>query len=70
MPEAKSQAILEKIYSEILSLKREVSKISAAIIHEEEPEDDEEEAYRTGKEEISAGEYRPWSEVKKEMEIE
>ena len=68
MSEANNQVLIEKIYAEILSMKQELHEIRTAIIHEDEPEEDEVETIRMVQEELAAGNYRPWRELKRELE--
>jgi len=65
--EANNQVLIEKIYAEILSMKKELHEIKTTIIHEDEPEEDEVEAIRMVQEDRAAGNYRPWRELKKEL---
>jgi len=68
MSDAAQQVLMEKIYAEILTLKKELHEIRSVLIHEENPEEDEVEALGLVKEDVAAGNYKPWREVKKELE--
>lgn len=70
MPEAKQHVLIEKIYEEILSLKKEISDIKSALITYSLPEKDEPEALRVMEQECHEGKYRPWKDAKKELENE
>ena len=70
MPEAENQALMEKIYAEILNVRKELDEIKSAIIGEVEPDEDEIEAYHIVRDEVSSGKYSAWSDVKKESGIE
>ena len=68
MPEVREQALIEKIYAEVLSMKKELHEMKSVIIPEVEPDADELEALTMVREDVSAGRYKPWREVKKELE--
>ena len=70
MAEVKQQALMEKILEEIGSIKRELSDIKAALVRYAEPDDEEREVLHVMEREISEGKYRPWREVKEELETE
>ena len=68
MPEAKQQVLMEKIYEEILTMKKELSEIKSALISESFPEKDEHDALRVMEHECREGKYRAWKDVKKDLE--
>jgi len=75
MPEAKQQALMEKILEEIVSIKQELSDIKLTLIRYAEPDPEEREVLHIMEREINEGEinegdYRPWKEIKKELESE
>lgn len=70
MTEAQQQVLMEKILQEIMSIKQEIHELRSALIPEVEPEEDEIEALRVMEHEVAEGKYRPWDEVRKELENE
>jgi len=67
---AKQQPLIEKIYEEILTIKEEIRELKSVLISEVEPEEDEREVLRVMEHEAAEGKYRPWDEVKKDLESE
>jgi hypothetical protein len=68
MPEAKQQALMEKILEEIVSIKHELSDIKSALVRYSEPDPVERNVLQVMEGEITEGSYRPWKEIKKELE--
>lgn len=69
MSEVETLPILEKIYAEILYMKKEINEIRSAIIHEDEPDGEEIKAYNEGMKDVISGNVRSWDDVKKELDI-
>ena len=70
MPDAKQHVLIEKIYEEILSMKKEISEIKSTLVGYSLPEMDERDALRVMEHERSERKYRSWKDVKKELETD
>lgn len=70
MPDAKQHVLIEKIYEEILSMKKEISEIKSTLVGYSLPEMDECDALRVMEHERSEGKYRSWKDVKNEPQID
>ncbi len=70
MTEAKVIALIEKVYDEVLQMRQELDEIKAVLIQEEEPLEDEVEAYLQGKVDMVAEDPTPWKSVKKELGLD
>ena len=69
MTEVETATIVEKIYAEILNVKEELKEIKSAIIHEDQPDEEEVKTFQEGKEEIIARKIKAWDTVKKDLRI-
>ncbi len=61
------QEMMEKIYSEIKVIRKELDEIKQAIIEEDEPDEDELQVIHDGEEDIKAGKVRSWRDIKKDL---
>lgn len=68
MAETQTDAIIKKMYEEIVLMRQELDEIRAAIIPETEPDADELEAIRAGENEVAAAKYKSWDDFKRELE--
>ena len=57
------------MYEDIKVIKEELNEIRIALIPEDEPTEEELREIELGKKEIAEGKYRPWKEIKKELNV-
>ena len=69
MSDAEELSVIEKIYAEILSMKEGLDEIRSAIIHEDEPDEEEIRAYNEGMKDASSGNVRSWDDVKRDLGV-